>query len=628
MSALRPAHIVFDADGVAQAPDFGDCYHPRVGAAAQAQAVFLAGNGLPARWAGRPDFTVLETGFGLGRNFLATWAAWRADPQRPARLHYVGIDAHPPTTADLARAAAGSATPALDAALQQAWPPAMAGWHPVDFDDGQVQLLLVFGQVGAVIKELDLAADAFYLDGFAPDRNPAMWDPALLKALARRAAPGATAASWTVARCVRDGLQAAGFAVERVPGFGAKRETLRAVFAPRPGVRLRPARSATPGQALVLGAGLAGAWAAHGLAAQGWSVTVLDRHARPAQEASGNPGGLFHGSVAAGDGAHARLHRAAALLAERTLRPWISAGRVPGRIDGLLRLVDADTQASALQALAQDLGLTADHVQALDPAAASARAGLPLQRAAWHFPGGGWVSPPAVVEYLLEGVPFLGDSSVARIQRRGDRWWLFDAHDAVLGETGTLVLANAAEAARLWPEAGWPLARARGQLGLWPAHTACAPRPRLPLAGEGYLLRLDDGRLLAGASNAPGDEEPALRETDDAFNRARLQALCGWAAPPATDGRVGWRVNTPDRLPIIGAVPARDAAGHTQARHILREPGLFVLSALGSRGLSWGPLAGRLLAAWVTAGPVPVPSRLRDAVDPARWLVRRTRRPG
>lgn len=630
MSGLRPARIDYDADGAAHAPDFGDRYHPRAGAAVQAREVFLAGNGLPARWAGRDRFTIVETGFGLGRNFLATWAAWRADPQRPARLHYVGIDAHPPSVDDLRRAAEGSPEPALDAALQAAWPPALTGFHPVDLDGGCVQLLLAFDEVDAAVKSLDVAADAFVLDGFAPGRNPAMWSPALMKALARLAAPGATAASWTVARAVREGLQAAGFEVELAPGFADKRQTLRARFAPRPGVR-RPARPLPPAQALVLGAGLAGAWAAQALRAQGVDVALVDRHAEPAQEASGNPGGLFHGTVMADDGAHARLHRAAALLAARELRPRIASGRVPGAVDGLLRLAgDGDTVA-AMETLRRRHGLPEAYVQVLDPAEASARSGLALGRPAWLFPGGGWISPPALVRALVEGLPMHGGRAVARIERRDDRWWLFDDADGVLAHAPALVLANAADAARLWPHAGWPLGRARGQLSLWPPGTAGrdgAPSPRLPVAGGGYLLAMPDGTLVAGATSTPGDAEPAMRDTDEAFNRARLRTLCGWDAPPAPGGRVGWRVQAPDRLPLVGAVPAHDAPAQTQAARIAREPGLFVLAALGSRGLTWGPLAGRVLAAAVTGAPGPLPLRLRDALDPARWLVRRARRDG
>jgi tRNA 5-methylaminomethyl-2-thiouridine biosynthesis bifunctional protein len=141
---IRPATIVF-GDGpqaVPSAPEFDDVYHPRIGALAQAQHVFLRGNGLPARWAGCHRFTLLETGFGLGNNFLATWQAWREDPARCSHLFYVAIDRHPPTAVDLARAHAGSALPALAAQLQQAWPALTPNLHPLEFEGGRVQLLL------------------------------------------------------------------------------------------------------------------------------------------------------------------------------------------------------------------------------------------------------------------------------------------------------------------------------------------------------------------------------------------------------------------------------------------------------------------------------------------------------
>lgn len=625
---LAPARIAFDADGLPQAPDFGDRYHARIGATAQAQAVFLAGNGLPERWRGRHAFTVAENGFGLGQNFLATWAAWRDDPQRCTRLHYVGVEGHPPARDDLARALAGSPFPALAQALIDAWPPLLAGWHPLDLDAGRVRLLLAFGDAARVWRGLRLQADAFYLDGFAPDRNPGMWAPELLQAMGRRAAPGATAATWTVARRVRDGLRSAGFRVEPGPGLGEKRQTLRAVFDPPPTLhRARP--PAAPGEVLVLGAGLAGAWAAHELAAAGCRVRVLDRHAAPAQEASGNAAGLFHGVVMADDGAHARALRAAALLAQRVLPTWMASG-VPGRTDGLLRLADAGTDVAALQALIVRQGLPAGYVQALDATQASARAGVVLDRAAWCYPGGGWVAPAALAAALLEGLPFQGGVAVDRIARVEGRWQLQDAVGRVCAQADTLVLANAADAARLVPWAGWPLGRARGQVSRWRVAPPDAPRLRVPLAGAGYLIDTGDGGLLAGATAQPGDADPAEREADHDFNRARLQGLCGWVAPPPDGGRVGWRAQVPDRLPIVGAVPARDGPavpGHAaRADRLPREPGLFVLTALGSRGLTWGPLAGRLLAALVTGAPQPLEASLADALDPARWQLRAARR--
>ena len=217
---IRPGRLDFDAAGVPFAPDFGDVYHPAVGALQQAQHVFLLGNELPRRWAGRERFVVLETGFGLGNNFLATWGAWREDPRRCERLVFVSVEKHPLSREDLARAHAATPLPELAAALRAAWPPATAGLHPLAFDDGRVQLLLAFGDLEALLPQLVATVDAFYLDGFAPARNPAMWAEPLLRRLGRLAAPGATAATWSAARAVRDGLAAAGFAVGSAPGSG------------------------------------------------------------------------------------------------------------------------------------------------------------------------------------------------------------------------------------------------------------------------------------------------------------------------------------------------------------------------------------------------------------------------
>ncbi|MDE2501650.1 MAG: tRNA (5-methylaminomethyl-2-thiouridine)(34)-methyltransferase MnmD, partial [Burkholderiales bacterium] len=230
---IEPAAIEFDAEGLPRAPRYGDLYHPRIGALAQARHVFLRGNGLPERWRGRADFVVFETGFGLGNNFIAAWEAWRADPERCTRLHYVAIERHPPTRADLERVHAASPRPELARALIAAWPAATPNLHAIEFDAGRLRLLLAFGDIAALAPGLRLQADAYFLDGFAPARNPAMWQPRVLAALGRKAAPGATLATWSVARELRDGLVTAGFEVAQAPGIGGKREITVARWAPR-----------------------------------------------------------------------------------------------------------------------------------------------------------------------------------------------------------------------------------------------------------------------------------------------------------------------------------------------------------------------------------------------------------
>lgn len=616
---VTPARIEFGE--VPAAPDFGDVYHPRIGALEQARHVFLHGNGLPGRWRGRDRFVMLETGFGLGNNFLAAWDAWRDDGDRCRQLVFASVERHPPTRADLARAHAASALPALAAALVAAWPPLVHGLHAIDFDGGRVRLLLAFGDVADWLPELALQADAILLDGFAPARNPAMWDARVLKAIGRRAAPGATAATWSVARELREGLVGAGFEVGRAPGIGGKREITVARHAPR------FARPAPPAPALreaaVVGAGLAGAAIARALADEGWKVTVLDRHAAPAAETSANPGGLFHGTVHADDGPHARWLRAAALCAQRTIGPLVAAG-LTGQVQGLLRLGGRD--GDALRRLAERQGLPADWVEVLDPAAASALAGVAVAQAAWHFPGGGWVSPAALVRHWMDGLRFQGGAAVDRLQRAGDAWHLLDATGRSVHAAPVVVLANASDALRLAAPFGYaaPVRRVRGQVTAWTAGASPLARP---LAGDGYALPLAGGGLLCGATSQPGDEDPALRDADHRHNLERLQRLTGLAPPPGArlEGRVGWRLQTDDRLPIAGALPDLRAPADA-LRRWPRVDGLWIGAALGGRGITLAPLLGRLLAAQIAHAPLPLERSLVDAVDPARWALRAARR--
>jgi tRNA 5-methylaminomethyl-2-thiouridine biosynthesis bifunctional protein len=631
---IVPARVDFSDAAVPFATEFGDVYHSRDGALEQARHVFLRGNRLPERWRGRRRFVVLETGFGLGNNFLATWQTWRADPERCQLLQFVSIEKHPLSRQDLARAHRDSPLPELAQPLIDAWPPLTCNLHRLVFDGRQVELLLALGDVADWLRALILKADAFMLDGFAPARNPQMWQAPLFRHLARLAAPEATAATWSVAREVRDGLSAAGFEVNRAQGFAGKREMSIARFVPRHTPPPPPGRSEAPaGPVVIVGAGLAGCAAAAALAEQGIATEVLEAHGSTGHGASNQRGGMFHGIVHGEDGRYARLGRAAALMAAVEAARAINAG-VPGCRDGLLRL-ERGGDLAAMQQLLQRLGLPEDYVRPLAPSEATEVAGVPVSSPSWFFPGGGWIMPARLAEtwLLSTGSARLRPSApVARLQRDGERWHCLDAEGELLAEAAVIIIAAGAHALRLLAPWRFPLEPVRGQTTWLPPGTPGLIEPRVPVADAGYVLATGDGGVLCGASSAPGDAGLDLREEEHADNLDRLRRLTGMCLEPDAvslnrlEGRVGVRLASGDRLPLIGALPRLDARPYDQPRRIERESGLYVFSALGSRGLSWAPLGARLLAAQIAGGAWPLESDLVDALDPARFLAREARK--
>ena len=639
---LRPARIDWDA-GAPTAASAAAAAGSAIHSLAQAQQQWLAGNRLPQRWGGRARFSVLDTGFGLGHGFLVTREAWLRQGPPGARLNYIAIAQHPPSRHDLARAHAGSALAAAAADLIALWPPLTPDLHLLSLDRGRVRLLLALGEVSAVLPELVAQIDAFCLSDAPADAGaaPAGWNRWGLRQLTRLAAPGATLVSGQCDAAFRRALSAAGFhgaaATAAGQAFTTAQFMPRFTHPPPPGrlplTPLAPHGAAAP-RIAVVGAGLAGAAVAQALAEQGLTVEVFERRPAIAGETSGQAAGLFHGSLHADDGPHARWLRVAALHAARQLRPLVQSGALPGAVQGLLR-GEQRLSADQMQALLSRLALPTDYLQV------RRGCGPGSFNAAWFYPDGGWVAPAAWCALALaaSGISTHLGVTVQQLRQGAGGWQLLDAHGACLRQVDAVLLCNAGDAARLlapWGAGAWPLRPVRGQTTLLPAHWPGLPAlPELPwpLADGGYALRLADGRLLCGASAQPDDAHDGLRDQDHLQNLATLRRLSGWTAQvpaAALQGRVGWRLQSDDRLPLLGPLPvpfAPGAAGrHDQPRLLPRLPGLYVFTALGSRGIGQAALAAETLAAWISGDPLPLPATLLDALDVARWASRAARR--
>jgi len=622
---LIPAQLAFSDAGVPWSDQYGDVYHSAAGAAEQTQHVFLHGNGLPARWTGCESFAILETGFGLGLNFLQTWQAWRAAGNTTGRLHFISLEKHPFHAKDILAAHANAGAPkALSEALAAQWPELVPGMHRLEFDDGRVVLTLGLGDAEELLPTITAQVDAIYLDGFSPAQNPDMWSPKIFSALASLSSDHTTLATWSVAAKVREGLTHEGFIVEKAPGFGGKREMLQARFRVP-----RAARITVPTnkRALVVGAGLAGTGIAERLSARGWDVHILEAQSAFAQGASGNLAGAFRPLPSKDDNRIARITRAGFLYGLRHLHHLQELGReVLWDPCGVLHLARNAEQEARQKEVVAAMRLPESFLRWVTAAEATLIAGHTATFGGWWFPTGGWIQPASLCDANIGTTPSITlstSTNVARIERQDGQWSVFDADDRLIDKAPVLILANAHDATRLAHAKWLPLQAVRGQVSHLPM-AQLAPL-RVVVCGQGYITPGVGGHAALGASFVTDDFDLALREDEHLENLRKLDLMLpgysGSVDGSGLSGRVSLRPVSLDRLPMVGAMPhALDGAGYKLA-NLPREEGLWLISGFGARGLVWSSLCSELLASRICGEPLPIERDLADAMDPARFVL-------
>ena len=626
MPRLPPEPQIDWADeGVPRAVAFGDVYFSRSGGLAETEAVFLAGCGLPQAWESRDRFALCELGFGTGLNVLALWRAWKKTRLPHAQLHISTIEAFPLARADAARALAQFPEVAdLAAKLLARWPVRTFAPQRIWFEEDGLALTVFTGEAETILAEMASARfDAWFLDGFAPAQNPAMWSPQLLRQVARLSASGARLATFTVAGEVRRGLEAAGFAVEKKPGFGRKRERLEARLAVRPpdvGAPIYPCAPCHPKRVAILGAGIAGAACAQALARRGVETVVLDAAPELGAGASGNPAGLVmprldRGGVLAPFHLAAYLHAVAAYEALGVLERCQVEQRAEAR------------SAEALADLLADPPLPHDWLEARDGAALHVRAGL--------------VRPLKAIAAMLRGASLMCEAPVEALERAGAGWVLRAPDGRAMLKADAVVLACGAALARFAAARFVPIALSRGQIewgrGRAPAHAMT----------RGSYVAPFDGGVLFGATFDKVNELAGEEADEAALSSARKRNLAALAklAPEIAESvdegalrsRAACRATTPDRAPIAGLVPDAEAwlnqyAALAHGGRIETDApppahaGVYVIGGLGARGLTSAPLLGELIAGEMQSDPPLLPRAARDALHPARFLHRALKR--
>ncbi|MDW9402814.1 bifunctional tRNA (5-methylaminomethyl-2-thiouridine)(34)-methyltransferase MnmD/FAD-dependent 5-carboxymethylaminomethyl-2-thiouridine(34) oxidoreductase MnmC [Pseudomonas soli] len=642
------AQIDWDDQGRPHSRQYDDVYFAIDEGTDETLHVFIEQNHLRQRFAELQPHACLvigETGFGTGMNFFCAWQLFAELAPADARLHFVSVEKYPLARDDLARAM--QLWPELAAFTQPLLEQYVAihpGFQQFSLEGGRVTLTLMIGDALEQLPQLDARIDAWFLDGFAPAKNPDMWTPELFAQLARLSHPGTTLGTFTTTGWVRRSLIEAGFAMKKVPGIGKKWEVMHGVYSGAPVARAapwyaHPASASGPREALVIGAGLAGSATAQSLAARGWQVSVLERHDGPAREASGNPQGVLYLKLSAHGTALSQMILAGFGYTRRWLehlqrgQDWDACGVLQLAFD------DQENARQAKLAAAFDNSL----LQRLERAQAEAIAGVALPSGGLYYPEGGWVHPPALCRAQLDHprIRLLIHADVLELRRTDGLWQAWEG-ERLLASAPLVVLAGAADIRRFPACAGLPLKRIRGQITRLPV-TESSRALRTVVCADGYVAppRGDEHTLGASFDFNSEDLTPTVAEhqgnlalLDDISTDLAARLRTAELDPAQLQGRAAFRCTSPDYLPIVG--PMADVEAFNEAYAMLGKDarqvpdvacpwleGLYVNSGHGSRGLITAPLSGELIAAWVSGEPLPVPRAVAEACHPNRFALRR-----
>jgi tRNA 5-methylaminomethyl-2-thiouridine biosynthesis bifunctional protein len=687
---LSAAELDWSDQQVPSASNYGDIYFSGQQGLEESRYVFLENSHFSDRWQQLADnslFTIAETGFGTGLNFLSAWQLWRQTAPATARLHFISTEKHPLTLADIQRALA--AWPELDSMVEPLlaqYPLLTPGHHLLKFDGGQVTLQLLFGDAIASLDQLRSSnhpqwqtssphsIDAWFLDGFAPGRNPSLWNNTLYSLLADLSHADSTVATFTAVGDVRRGLTEQGFRMEKMKGFGKKREMLRGRF--DPSQRQSPASPSQQKKAIkvpwalpreqlsrqqqaqstpqstgkqphvaIIGGGLAGTTSAQALAQRGWQVTLLERGPQLAQGASGNPQGMLYTKLSIEASTLNQFTLSSYLFALRFYRQWQAEHHINrDHIDfcGLLQLATNAKEQQMLQRLQPIFAGLPQLVEFVDAKRASDLAGVAINHPGYWLPQAGWVAAPTVCETLVKhpNISVHYHHDILQLVRQGHQWQLQDKQQHSLIEADAVIIANSTDAQQFALTSQLPSKTIRGQITQLPANPQSAQLSTV-ICHDGYVTPAIQNHHSLGATFSLGDRDTELRSVDHQHNLDSLQqALPAMLSDSeranqaeSLKGRASLRCTTPDYLPMVG--PVHDYGQFLTDYADLRKnaltdinlpgsyhPKLYINIGHGSRGLTSTPLCSEILAAMICGEPPPLPRSLIQALNPARFVIR------
>lgn len=661
---IENAVLDWNESGTPVSNDFDDVYFSNANGLEETRYVFLHQNGLPTRWEtfDHRRFVVAETGFGTGLNFLAVWqwfkAFRQANPDATTKeLHFISFEKFPVTKDDLIKAHESWPELAdLASQLHAHYPPAVADCHRIVLEDGMITLDLWFGDIKDCMPQVwtnnDGIVDAWFLDGFAPSKNPEMWNQDLFNGMAKLARVGCSTATFTAAGFVRRGLIEAGFDMKKVKGFGTKREMLAGSVTERKySTNVKPwynrksaAKEQTDAGIAIIGGGVGSATTALALARRGIKTTLYCADELPAEGASGNRQGAVYPLLNGSNDALSRFFAPAFLYARQFVEQATKQKAVAHEWCGVTQLAWDDNATSKLGKMMTG-GFPEQLIRQLDVEQTEQVTGVVSGHSSVNYPLGGWLCPQELTRALIEQAQEMGmlelktKVDIQQLDLLGEHSWRLTDQQGQSYQHHTVIVANGHRFAEFSQTQDIPAYSVRGQVSHVPTNPTLNPLKTV-LCYDGYLTPVNatGESHCIGASYRRGSTDLSFSPEEHADNKQRLVDCLPAASWPqdidmsAEQARVGVRCASRDHLPFVGDVcqyaPLLEQYADLKNQQESAEdvpvyPNLYAMIGLGSRGLSSAPLLGELLASQICGDPLPLPNSVLEALHPGRMWVRK-----
>jgi tRNA 5-methylaminomethyl-2-thiouridine biosynthesis bifunctional protein len=650
MLTVQTPQLNFNSEGIPCSALFGDAYFSLVNPLEESQYVFLDSTNIPKRWQNK-HFTIAELGFGFGINFVTTAKNWIDQHYTDNQLHYISIEKYPVQPTDLIKCYQHlNISSHITERLLDQYPIPVTGFHRLELHELNITLTLIFGDAIEWLEQCDFKADAWFLDGFAPDKNEALWSDEIAKHVNRLTKLGGTLSTYSAASNVKKSFSSAGFKISKHSGYGKKREMLTGTLTHNQETHAYQLKDKSwlfnhplkvnHKTALVIGAGMAGTAMSAALAKRGWQITMVDKNTSLASEGSGNSNAILM----------PRLSVDHDLQSQLTLLGYLYSLRYFNSIQafsdefiwqqcGAIQIPRDEAQWKRMQLIASQENIPESLLQTVNQQQASALAGCPVASDGWHLPLSGWLSPSQLCTAIMKQYPsniiFQSNTNISSIEKQDRQWVAYDKYNHEVCHAEIAIIANA-YSANQFAQTNWcQLHPKRGQISLIPEND-CNIKPSKIVCADAYITPPVNSQYVVGATFVTADTSTDLRQSEHKENLMKLKRMI----PSYTGmdiktlgGRAGIRAVSSDRLPIVGPVADeisfndiyKDAALGSTHRHYPPpnyHDGLFLASGFGSRGLAWIPLCVEALTCLINNEPSPLSKNLLNAIHPSRILMK------